>query len=296
LNPLLVQADPGSNARVSTRQGRNAVPDTLDAQIENDAQAFLMAGEKMQLTYNVRNTMRSVGSRMSSHIVRKWGMTGLPPGHLTLRLRGSCGQSLGAFAVQGLRIEVFGEANDYVGKGLSGATIAIRPTTAAKFVARDNTIIGNTVLYGATAGRLFAAGQAGERFAVRNSGATAVIEGCGSNGCEYMTGGTIVILGAIGDNFGAGMTGGMAFVYDADGKFTEHLNSDTVVAQRMDSLHWEGVLRELIDEHRRETQSVFAQQILAHWDVELRNFWQVCPKEMLSRLAYPLSDKRQAAE
>ncbi|HWD50331.1 MAG TPA: glutamate synthase large subunit [Rhizomicrobium sp.] len=296
LNPLLVQADPGSNARVSTRQGRNAVPDTLDAQIENDAQAFLMAGEKMQLTYNVRNTMRSVGSRMSSHIVRKWGMTGLPPGHLTLRLRGSCGQSLGAFAVQGLRIEVFGEANDYVGKGLSGATIAIRPTTAAKFVARDNTIIGNTVLYGATAGRLFAAGQAGERFAVRNSGATAVIEGCGSNGCEYMTGGKIVILGAIGDNFGAGMTGGMAFVYDADGKFTEHLNSDTVVAQRVDSLHWEGVLRELIDEHRRETQSVFAQQILAHWDVELRNFWQVCPKEMLSRLAYPLSDKRQAAE
>jgi glutamate synthase (NADPH/NADH) large chain len=223
-------------------------------------------------------------------------MTGLPPGHLTLRLRGSCGQSLGAFAVQGLRIEVFGEANDYVGKGLSGATIAIRPTTAAKFVARDNTIIGNTVLYGATAGRLFAAGQAGERFAVRNSGATAVIEGCGSNGCEYMTGGTIVILGAIGDNFGAGMTGGMAFVYDADRKFTEHLNSDTVVAQRVDSLHWEGVLRELIDEHRRETQSVFAQQILAHWDVELRNFWQVCPKEMLSRLAYPLSDKRQAAE
>ncbi len=296
LNPLLVQADPGSNARVSTRQGRNEVPDTLDAQIEKDAVAFLDHGEKMQLTYNVRNTMRSIGARMSSHIVRKWGMTGLPPGHLTLRLRGSCGQSLGAFAVQGLRIEVFGEANDYVGKGLSGATIAIRPTTAAKFVARDNTIIGNTVLYGATAGRLFAAGQAGERFAVRNSGATAVIEGCGSNGCEYMTNGTAVILGAIGDNFAAGMTGGMAFVYDADGKFTEHLNADTVVAQRMASLHWEGILRDLIDEHRRETQSVFAQQLLAHWDVELRNFWQVCPKEMITRLAYPLSDKRQAAE
>ena len=189
LNPLLVQADPGNHARSSTREGRNEVPDTLDAQIEKDAAPFLQRGEKMQLTYNVRNTMRSIGARMSSRIVRKWGMTGLPPGHLTLRLRGSCGQSLGAFAVQGLKIEVFGDANDYVGKGLSGATITLRPTTAAIFTAHDNTIIGNTVLYGATAGKLFAAGQAGERFAVRNSGATAVIEGCGSNGCEYMTGG-----------------------------------------------------------------------------------------------------------
>ena len=161
-------------------------------------------------------------------------MTGLPPGHLTLRLRGSCGQSLGAFAVQGLKIEVFGDANDYVGKGLSGATIALRPMLSAHFVARDNTIIGNTVLYGATAGKLFAAGQAGERFAVRNSGATAVIEGCGSNGCEYMTGGTVAILGAIGDNFAAGMTGGMAFVYDADGMFERHINADTVIWQRVD--------------------------------------------------------------
>ncbi len=179
--------------------------------------------------------MRTIGARMSSRIVRKWGMTGLPPGHLTLRLRGSCGQSLGAFAVQGIKLEVFGDANDYVGKGLSGATIAIRPMTAASFVARDNTIIGNTVLYGATAGKLFAAGQAGERFAVRNSGATAVVEGCGSNGCEYMTGGMAVILGPVGDNFGAGMTGGMAFVYDADGLFEHHVNSDSIVWQRIAS-------------------------------------------------------------
>ncbi len=189
LNPLLVQADPGKSARFSTRDGRNDVPDTLDAQIEKDAPALFDHGEKMQLTYNVRNTMRSIGARISSRIVRRWGMTGLPPARLTLRLRGSCGQSLGAFAVQGLKIEVFGDANDYVGKGLSGATITLRPMTSSRFVARDNTIIGNTVLYGATAGKLYAAGQAGERFAVRNSGATAVIEGCGSNGCEYMTGG-----------------------------------------------------------------------------------------------------------
>jgi glutamate synthase (NADPH/NADH) large chain len=289
LNPLLVQADPGNYARYSTQKGRNEVPDTLDAQIEKDAFALLDHGEKMQLAYNVRNTMRTIGARMSSRIVRKWGMTGLPPNHLTLRLRGSCGQSLGAFTVQGVKIEVFGDANDYVGKGLSGATIAIRPMTSVSFVARDNTIIGNTVLYGATAGKLFAAGQAGERFAVRNSGAIAVVEGCGSNGCEYMTGGTVAILGTIGDNFAAGMTGGMAFVYDADGLFTEHVNPDSVVWQRLETAHWQDVLRGLIDEHRAETGSIFATELLAQWDVELPRFWQVVPKEMVSRLTHPLN-------
>jgi glutamate synthase (NADPH/NADH) large chain len=296
LNPLLVQADPGHYARYSTQKGRNEVPDTLDAQIEKDAPAFFQSGEKMQLAYNVRNTMRSIGARVSSRIVRKWGMTGLAPGHLTLRLRGSCGQSLGAFSVQGVRIEVFGDANDYVGKGLSGATISIRPTLSAGFRANGNTIIGNTVLYGATAGRLFAAGEAGERFAVRNSGATAVIEGCGSNGCEYMTNGMVAILGRIGDNFAAGMTGGMAFVYDADGLFEEHINPDTVVWQKIESGHWQTVLRNLIEEHRAETGSVFATEVLAQWDVELGKFWQVVPKEMVSRLAHPLTEARVAAE
>jgi glutamate synthase (NADPH/NADH) large chain len=296
LNPLLVQADPGNYARYSTQKGRNEVPDTLDAQIEKDAPAFFQSGEKMQLAYNVRNTMRSIGARVSSRIVRKWGMTGLAPGHLTLRLRGSCGQSLGAFSVQGVRIEVFGDANDYVGKGLSGATISIRPTLSAGFRANGNTIIGNTVLYGATAGRLFAAGEAGERFAVRNSGATAVIEGCGSNGCEYMTNGMVAILGRIGDNFAAGMTGGMAFVYDADGLFEEHINPDTVVWQKVESGHWQMVLRNLIEEHRAETGSVFATEVLAQWDVELGKFWQVVPKEMVSRLTHPLTEARVAAE
>jgi glutamate synthase (NADPH/NADH) large chain len=294
LNPLLVQADPGSHARYSTQKGRNEVLDTLDAQIEQDAKPLLSHGEKMQLTYNVRNTLRSIGARLSSRIVRKWGMTGLPPNHLTLRLRGSCGQSLGAFAVQGIRFEVFGDANDYVGKGLSGATIAIRPMTSAGFVARDNTIIGNTVLYGATAGKLFAAGQAGERFAVRNSGATAVVEGCGSNGCEYMTGGLAAILGPVGDNFGAGMTGGMAFVYDADSLFAHHINPDSITWQRVASQHWQGVLRELIEEHRAETGSEFAQELLTQWDLEIGKFWQVVPKEMVERLPYPLSDDAEA--
>jgi glutamate synthase (NADPH/NADH) large chain len=296
LNPLLVQADPGNHARYSTQKGRNEVPDTLDAQIEKDAGALLHHGEKMQLTYNVRNTMRTIGARISSRIVRKFGMTGLPHGHLTLRLRGACGQSLGAFAVQGVKIEVFGDANDYVGKGLSGATISVRPTTSAGFPAHGNTIIGNTVLYGATAGRLFAAGQAGERFAVRNSGATAVIEGCGSNGCEYMTGGTVAILGRVGDNFAAGMTGGMAFVYDEDGLFESHVNSDTVVWQRVGTAHWEKTLRILIEEHRAQTGSAFAAELLAHWEIELPRFFQVVPREMVGRLKHPLTELREAAE
>ena len=150
------------------------------------------------------------------------------------------------------------------------------------------------MLYGATAGKLFAAGQAGERFAVRNSGATAVIEGCGSNGCEYMTGGNVAILGPIGDNFGAGMTGGMAFIYDADGRFEEHVNPDSIVWQRIASSHWSNVLRELIEEHRAETGSDFAQELLTQWDLEIGNFWQVVPKEMVSRIAYPLSDEAEA--
>ena len=287
LNPLLVRADPGPNKPYCTIQGRNEVPDTLDAQIVRDAAPFLSRGEKMQLTYTVANTARAIGSRISSHIVRKFGMAGLPHGHLTVQLKGSAGQSLGAFAVQGLRIELTGEANDYVGKGLSGATIVIKPAPNLH-EPHANALIGNTVLYGATAGRLFAAGGAGERFAVRNSGAITVVEGCGANGCEYMTGGTAVILGAVGDNFGAGMTGGMAFVLDREGRFEAAVNPESVLVQRLASPYWEGVLRSLIAEHAAETGSRFAADLLRDWELVRGQFWQVCPKEMVSRLSQPL--------
>ena len=234
LNPLLAQADSGQHARYCTLEGRNEVPETLDAQMIQDARQLFDDGEKMQLQYNIRNTHRAIGTKLSSKITRKFGMFGLKPGHITVRLRGSAGQSLGAFAVQGLKLEVFGDANDYVGKGLSGGTIVVRPLPSSPLSTNENVIIGNTVLYGATAGKLFAAGQVGERFAVRNSGATAVVEGCGSNGCEYMTAGTAVILGAVGDNFAAGMTGGMAFVYDETGAFPMYVNGESVVWQRLD--------------------------------------------------------------
>jgi glutamate synthase (NADPH) large chain len=289
LNPLLVVADPGDTGRVCTIVGRNPVPDTLDAQMIEDARMLFADGEKMQLTYNVRNVQRAIGTRLSSHITRKFGMTGLKPGHVTVRLRGSCGQSLGAFAVQGLKLEVFGDANDYVGKGLSGGTIVVRPMTASTLEAHKNTIIGNTVLYGATAGRLFAAGQAGERFAVRNSGATVVVEGCGSNGCEYMTGGMAVILGSVGDNFAAGMTGGMAFVYDEESRLPARINPESVVWQRIAVDHWELALVGLIETHVRETQSRFAAQLLNDWDLVKGRFWQVVPKEMINRLEVPIA-------
>jgi glutamate synthase (NADPH) large chain len=295
LNPLLVMADPVSEARICAVTTRNEVPDTLDAQIVRDAKPLLEEREKMQLAYTVRNTHRAIGTRTSSHIVRKYGMTGLPPGHLEIRLKGSAGQSLGAFGVQGLKLVVSGDANDYVGKGLSGATIVVRPAAVSRLVSNENTIIGNTVLYGATSGKLFAAGQAGERFAVRNSGAEAVIEGCGSNACEYMTGGTAVILGPVGGNFAAGMTGGMAFVYDPQDRFSQQVNPDSVLVQRLASRHWEGVLKALIAAHERETGSRHAASILAQWAREKRRFWQICPKEILPRLSHPLSDKPQEA-
>ncbi|HCI05841.1 MAG TPA: glutamate synthase large subunit, partial [Sulfitobacter sp.] len=208
LNPLLITVDGAANIKYDRNKDRNPVPDTLDAEIVRDAARFLEDGEKMQLSYAVQNTHRSVGTRTSSHIVKQFGMrNSLQSDHLTIKLQGSAGQSLGAFAAPGLKLEVSGDANDYVGKGLSGGMIVVRPPMSTPIVAADNTIIGNTVLYGATDGYLFAAGRAGERFAVRNSGAKVVVEGCGSNGCEYTTGGVAVIIGSIGANFGAGMTG-----------------------------------------------------------------------------------------
>jgi glutamate synthase (NADPH/NADH) large chain len=209
-------------------------------------------------------------------------LTGLASDSLTLRLYGSCGQSLGAFGVQGLRIEVEGDANDYVGKGLSGATIALRPPRAARFVASENTIIGNTVLYGATSGFLFAAGQAGERFAVRNSGATCVVEGCGSNGCEYMTGGTAVILGTPGDNFAAGMTGGVAYVYDTDGTLEQHINPDGVAWRRLGDTRDAEALLQLIRRHQKETRSELAKFLLNDWLAQAKKFWIVAPKNAAS--------------
>ncbi len=295
LNPLLISVDGSDRIVYDRSKPRNAVPDTLDAQIVSDAARFLNDGEKMQLSYAVQNTLRTIGTRTSSHIVQNFGMrNNLQPDHLTVKLTGSAGQSLGAFSAPGLKIEVSGDANDYVGKGLSGGIIVVRPPMHSPLKASENTIIGNTVLYGATDGYLFAAGRAGERFAVRNSGAKVVVEGCGSSGCEYMTGGIAVILGAIGANFGAGMTGGMAYLYDPEGQAEKLMNMETLVTCPVTVDHWENQLKDLIETHAKETNSIKAKDILDNWDVEKANFLQVCPKEMLVHIPVPLSLEKGA--
>ncbi|MBX3565324.1 MAG: glutamate synthase large subunit [Sphingomonas sp.] len=296
LNPILAKVDASdAERRFSLSTFRNEVPDSLGAQMIRDAAAVFSRGEKMQLTYTVRNTHRAVGTRLSSEVTRKFGMSTLADGHIHVRLRGSAGQSLGAFLCKGVTLEVFGDSNDYVGKGLSGGTIVVRPMVSSPMESWKNTILGNTVLYGATSGRLFAAGQAGERFAVRNSGAEVVVEGCGANGCEYMTNGTAVVLGTVGSNFGAGMTGGMAFVYDADGSFESRANPESIVWQRLASAHWEAKLRALVEAHAHATDSKWSRGLLDEWDRALGHFWQVVPKEMLTRLAEPLDDSAHAA-
>ncbi len=295
LNPLLITVDGAKDIVYDRTKPRNVVPDTLDAQIVQDAARFLNDGEKMQLQYAVQNTLRTIGTRTSSHIVNRFGMRNqLQPDHLTVKLQGSAGQSLGAFAAPGLKLEVSGDANDYVGKGLSGGTIVVRPPMLSRLEASQNTIIGNTVLYGATDGYLFAAGRAGERFAVRNSGAKVVVEGCGSNGCEYMTGGVAVILGSIGANFGAGMTGGMAYLYDPEGTAEAMMNLETIVTCPVTVDHWEAQLRGLIERHAEETGSLHAKAILQDWETECRHFLQVCPREMLNKLAHPIGVERTA--
>ncbi|MES2986690.1 MAG: glutamate synthase large subunit [Pseudomonadota bacterium] len=291
LNPILAKVDAtDAERRFSLSTFRNEVPDSLDAQMIKDAAAVFSRGEKMQLTYTVRNTHRAVGTRLSSEVTRKFGMSSLADGHIHVRLRGSAGQSLGAFLCKGITLEVFGDSNDYVGKGLSGGIIVVRPMVSSPIESWKNTIIGNTVLYGATSGRLFAAGQAGERFAVRNSGAEVVVEGCGANGCEYMTNGTAVVLGEVGSNFGAGMTGGMAFVYDEEASFESRANPESIVWQRLASAHWEGKLRDLVEAHAETTDSKWSRGLLEDWDRSLGHFWQVIPREMLTRLAYPLEE------
>ena len=291
LNPLLITVDGSDKIVYDRSKPRNAVLDTLDAEIVRDAERFFAAGEKMQLNYAVRNTHRTIGTRTSSLIVSTFGMRNqLQPDHLTIRLTGSAGQSLGAFAAPGLKIEVTGDANDYVGKGLSGGVIVVKPPMGSPLVAADNVIIGNTVLYGATGGFLFAAGRAGERFAVRNSGASVVIEGCGTNGCEYMTGGVAVILGRIGANFGAGMTGGMAYLYDPEGVAAGYVNAETLVSCPVTVAHWEEQLKSLVQRHADETDSRRARDILADWDREKAHFVQLCPREMLPHLKHPLAE------
>ena len=289
LNPLLVQADPGENLRYCKDNHINKVPETLDETIWSDIKDKINIKEKNNFEYEIENTYRSVGTRLSHYVYKKFGHEKLNDETINIKLTGSAGQSLGAFLTKGISLTVEGDCNDYVGKGLSGGKIIVKTSSKSKLIADQNTIIGNTVLYGATSGTLYASGQTGERFAVRNSGSFAIIEGCGAHGCEYMTGGTAIILGSVGDNFGAGMTGGMAFIYDEKNEFENFANPASIIWQSVETDYWQKFLKKNIKDFESKTSSKKAKKILENFEVELKNFKQVCPIEMLDKLDNPIS-------
>ena len=291
LNPLLVQADPGENLRYCKDNHINKVPETLDEKIWSEIESKIKRENKNIFEFEIENTSRSVGTRLSHHVYKKFGNNKLDDDTINIHLKGSAGQSLGAFLTKGISLTVEGDCNDYVGKGLSGGKIIVKPSSKSNLVSDQNTIIGNTVLYGATSGTLYASGQAGERFAVRNSGSLAIVEGCGAHGCEYMTGGTAIILGSVGDNFGAGMTGGMAFIYDKKNEFENFANPASIIWQQVETDFWKTFLRKNTEDFLLKTNSQKAKEIIDNFDEELRYFKQVCPIEMLDKLDNPISLK-----
>ncbi len=251
---------------------------TLDDVILQDAKSCLQTKHKLSLSYKVKNTFRSIGTNLSGEIAYRYGDEGLPEDTLDLTLSGSAGQSLGAFLVKGVRITLVGESNDYVGKGMSGGEIILVPSPVAKFDPSKNSICGNTVLYGATGGSLYIRGRAGERFAVRNSGATAIVEGIGDHGCEYMTNGKVIVLGATGKNFAAGMSGGLAYVLDQDGAFEQRCNKSMVTLHRLSDAEEINGLKGLIFKHLELTESALAKEILGDWARFEPLFWKVAPQ------------------
>jgi glutamate synthase (NADPH/NADH) large chain len=263
----------------------------LAEQMVADAVEAIKAKRPLELSYPVGNIHRSIGARLSGEIARQHGAEGLPDNSLTIRLHGSAGQSLGVWNAKGLQLVLEGDANDYVGKGMAGGQVVIYPPRSAGYLSHQATIIGNTCLYGATGGKLFAAGMAGERFAVRNSGAFAMVEGLGDHGCEYMTGGYIIVLGDTGLNFGAGMTGGFALVYDEHDKFVHRYNHELIDIHRINTENtgqYRQWLRAQIEEHVKLTNSARGRELLDGFDDAVNRFWLVKPKAaQLDSLLHP---------
>ncbi len=271
LTPQPVLSSPDAHKEVPS----SAVADRLLIEAEE-----ALTGERSVITqHSIRNDDRTVGASLAGEIARRYGNKGLPGVSITCTFQGSAGQSFGAFNVPGMRLILNGEANDYVGKSMTGGQIIIAPPVDSLFASQDNTIVGNTVLYGATSGQFFAAGRAGERFAVRNSGALAVVEGVGAHGCEYMTGGMVVVLGETGYNFGAGMSAGVAYVLDTDEDlFPLRCNTELVGIQRIEDEREMEALRTVIEWHARKTRSRHAEHILDHWETIKYRFWCVLPR------------------
>jgi glutamate synthase (ferredoxin) len=236
-------------------------------------------GEKVTAELPIRNVNRVVGTITGSDLTRKWGAKGLPPDTVQLKFTGSAGQSFGAFLPRGMTLRLEGDANDYVGKGLSGGKLIIHPSPKATFDPTENIIVGNVALYGATGGEVFIDGMAGERFAVRNSGVDTVVDAVGDHGCEYMTGGRVVVLGRAGRNFGAGMSGGVAYVFDREGDFAQRVNPQMVGIEKLDDTDEKAAVRTLIEKHVAATGSKRGQELLADWSTTVTSFVKVMPKD-----------------
>jgi glutamate synthase (ferredoxin) len=266
-------------------QQDHGLDEALDNELVRLAAPALERGERVEATVQVRNVNRTVGTILGQEITRRTGEAGLPDDTIHLRATGSAGQSFMAFAPRGLTIELEGEANDYFCKGLSGGTAVLYPPRSATFDPNASVICGNVAFYGATSGRAFILGPAGERFCVRNSGAQVVVEGVGDHGCEYMTGGRAVILGPVGRNFAAGMSGGVAYLWDEDGRSRARVNLDMVDLEEVLDPADEAELLELIEAHARLTGSQRASRILDTWELQLRRFVKVMPRDYRRALA-----------
>ena len=279
---------PGRVARRCIMAQDHGLDQALDHKLIGMTRGSIVTGDPVELKLPIGNVHRTVGAMLSGEVARKYGAQGLPDETLKLQFTGSAGQSFGAFLAPGVTLTLEGDANDYAGKGLSGGRLVVYPPRESTFVPEENILVGNVVLYGATGGEAFFNGMAGERFAVRNSGATAVVESVGDHGCEYMTKGLVVVLGRTGRNFAAGMTGGIAYVLDETGEFsTVHCNRATVDLERVTGEADASTLRQLIRRHVEATASPRGQWILENWDSMLPRFVKVFPHEYKRVLGIP---------
>jgi glutamate synthase domain-containing protein 3 len=269
-------------------------PPTLDHELISEAAPALEHGERVSLRRPIRNVDRTVGGMLSNAVIAAHGEIGLAEDKIKVDLEGSAGQSFGAWLAPGVSLTLRGEANDYAGKGLCGGIVAVRPFPNANVPAEAQVIVGNTVLYGATGGRAFFRGLAGERFAVRNSGAAAVVEGVGDHGCEYMTGGVVVVLGMTGRNFAAGMSGGIAYVLDTDDSFVRRCNPALVDLEKVTEPEETAELQDLVAEHARRTGSPLAEQLLSEWPERIGEFTKVMPRDY--RRALEMKVQEETAE
>jgi glutamate synthase domain-containing protein 3 len=282
-------------ARRRTAVQNHGLDKALDNTLIAKAAPALEHRTPVSITLPIRNVNRTVGTMLGYEVTRRWGAAGLPDNTIHVRFAGSAGQSFGAFVPHGITLELEGDANDYVGKGLSGGRLIVYPSKAATFAAEQNILIGNVALYGATSGDAFFRGVAGERFGVRNSGAHAVVEGVGDHGCEYMTGGRVVILGRTGRNFAAGMSGGTAYVLDVDGRFEKRCNTGMVELDALDASDDEFV-RLLVTKHIQLTGSEYAARLLMDWTRTRRHLVKVMPRDYKRVLVAEASARAQGRE